>query len=172
MARFHPLDVIDVQSETRDAVVVTLKPRTEDAAAFQFTQGQYLTFRQEFDGQEFRRSYSICAGLDEGGRDSCQGDSGGPMVVMVNGQPVQTGIVSWGAGCARPNQAGVYSSVRYFQSWINSIVGNGDSDDDDSDLSCDGNIPPEDESAELGTSAKPTGTASGETKEEKKAAKD
>lgn len=66
MARFHPLDVIDVQSETRDAVVVTLKPRTEDAAAFQFTQGQYLTFRQEFDGQEFRRSYSICAGLDEG----------------------------------------------------------------------------------------------------------
>jgi trypsin len=73
----------------------------------------------------------ICAGLDEGGRDSCQGDSGGPMVVMVNGQPVQTGIVSWGAGCARPNQAGVYSSVRYFQSWINSIVGNGDSDNDD-----------------------------------------
>jgi ring-1,2-phenylacetyl-CoA epoxidase subunit PaaE len=66
MARFHPLDVIDVRPETRDAVVVTLKPRPEDAAAFQFTQGQYLTFRQEFDGQEFRRSYSICAGLDEG----------------------------------------------------------------------------------------------------------
>src|SRR5690554_2727235 len=66
MARFHPLEVIDVRRETRDAVVVTLKPRAEDAAAFDFTQGQYLTFRRDFDGEELRRSYSICAGKDEG----------------------------------------------------------------------------------------------------------
>lgn len=66
MARFHPLEVTDVRRETRDAVVVTLKPRAEDAAAFDFTQGQYLTFRREFDGEELRRSYSICAGKDEG----------------------------------------------------------------------------------------------------------
>ena len=66
MARFHPLEVTDVRRETRDAVVVTLKPRAEDAAAFDFTQGQYLTFRRDFDGEELRRSYSICAGKDEG----------------------------------------------------------------------------------------------------------
>lgn len=66
MARFHPLEVTDVARETRDAVVVTLKPRPEDAARFDFTQGQYLTFRREFDGTELRRSYSICAGRDEG----------------------------------------------------------------------------------------------------------
>jgi len=66
MARFLPLDVIDVQKDTRDAVVVTLRPRAEDAARFAFTQGQYLTFRREFDGAELRRSYSICAGRDEG----------------------------------------------------------------------------------------------------------
>ncbi|NHX27346.1 phenylacetic acid degradation protein, partial [Escherichia coli] len=66
MSRFHPLEVTDIQKETRDAVVVTLAPRAEDAAAFDFTQGQYLTFRREFDGEELRRSYSICAGLDEG----------------------------------------------------------------------------------------------------------
>ena len=66
MARFHPLDVIDVRRETRDAVVVTLKPRDADVASFDFTQGQYLTFRRDFDGQELRRSYSICAGKDEG----------------------------------------------------------------------------------------------------------
>ena len=66
MARFHPLEVTEVRRETRDAVVVTLKPRDEDAAAFDFTQGQYLTFRREFDGEELRRSYSICAGKDEG----------------------------------------------------------------------------------------------------------
>ena len=66
MARFHPLDVVDVRRETRDAVVVTLKPRDEDAALFDFTQGQYLTFRRTFDGDELRRSYSICAGKGEG----------------------------------------------------------------------------------------------------------
>jgi ring-1,2-phenylacetyl-CoA epoxidase subunit PaaE len=66
MARFHPLTVTDIRNETRDAVVVTLKPREEDRAAFDFTQGQYLTFRRDFEGEELRRSYSICAGKDEG----------------------------------------------------------------------------------------------------------
>jgi len=66
MARFHPLEVTDVKRETRDAVVVTLKPRGEDNALFDFIQGQYLTFRRDFDGTELRRSYSICAGKDDG----------------------------------------------------------------------------------------------------------
>ncbi|MTH76935.1 1,2-phenylacetyl-CoA epoxidase subunit PaaE [Paracoccus aestuariivivens] len=66
MARFHPLKVTEVRRETRDAVVLTLAPRDEDRALFDFTQGQYLTFRRDFDGEELRRSYSICAGLDEG----------------------------------------------------------------------------------------------------------
>ena len=66
MARFHSLDVVDVRRETRDAVVVTLKPQPEDAALFDFTQGQYLTFRRKFDDDELRRSYSICAGKGEG----------------------------------------------------------------------------------------------------------
>ena len=66
MARFHPLKVTDVQRETRDAVVVTLAPRDEDKALFDLKQGQYLTFRRDFDGEELRRSYSICAGRGEG----------------------------------------------------------------------------------------------------------
>ncbi|MBK4216467.1 phenylacetate-CoA oxygenase/reductase subunit PaaK [Paracoccus caeni] len=66
MARFHPLKVTDIRRDTRDAVVVTLAPRDEDRALFDFTQGQYLTFRRDFDGEELRRSYSICAGRDEG----------------------------------------------------------------------------------------------------------
>lgn len=66
MARFFPLEVTDVRRETRDAVVVTLAPRDEDRETFDFTQGQYLTFRRAFDGEELRRSYSICAGKDEG----------------------------------------------------------------------------------------------------------
>jgi ring-1,2-phenylacetyl-CoA epoxidase subunit PaaE len=66
MARFYPLSVAGVRRETRDAVVVTLAPRPEDREAFGFIQGQYLTFRRAFDGEELRRSYSICAGRDEG----------------------------------------------------------------------------------------------------------
>lgn len=64
MSRFHPLTVTDIARDTDDSVIVTLKP--EDEEAFRFTQGQYLTFRHDFEGQELRRSYSICAGLDDG----------------------------------------------------------------------------------------------------------
>ncbi|UWR65019.1 2Fe-2S iron-sulfur cluster binding domain-containing protein [Phaeobacter inhibens] len=66
MARFHDLVVTDVRKTIRDAVVVTLKPVGGAAEEFDFTQGQYLTFRRDFDGEELRRSYSICAGKDEG----------------------------------------------------------------------------------------------------------
>lgn len=66
MARFHPLTVTDVQKTIREAVVVTLEPAPDDREAFAFVQGQYLTFRRDFDGAELRRNYSICSGLDEG----------------------------------------------------------------------------------------------------------
>ena len=64
MATFHPLIVTDIHRTIRDAVVLTLQP--EDPTAFDFTQGQYLTFKQDFDGTELRRNYSICAGVDDG----------------------------------------------------------------------------------------------------------
>ncbi|MCL6283758.1 2Fe-2S iron-sulfur cluster-binding protein [Ruegeria sp. 2012CJ41-6] len=66
MAQFHDLQVTDIQKTIRDAVIVTLKPAEGSDEAFAFTQGQYLTFRRKFDGEELRRSYSICAGLDDG----------------------------------------------------------------------------------------------------------
>ncbi|MBM2290747.1 2Fe-2S iron-sulfur cluster binding domain-containing protein [Sulfitobacter pseudonitzschiae] len=64
MAQFLPLTVTDIHHTIRDAVVLTLQPQDPDA--FAFTQGQYLTFKQDFDGTELRRNYSICAGLDDG----------------------------------------------------------------------------------------------------------
>ena len=36
------------------------------ADAYRFVQGQYLTLRRDFGGEELRRSYSICSGRDEG----------------------------------------------------------------------------------------------------------
>jgi ring-1,2-phenylacetyl-CoA epoxidase subunit PaaE len=66
MAQFYPLRVADVRRDTRDSVVVTLEPPGEHKDKFAFIQGQYLTFRHTFDGEEMRRSYSICAGRNEG----------------------------------------------------------------------------------------------------------
>lgn len=64
----------------------------------------------------------ICAGLLAGGKDSCQGDSGGPMVSKQGTKWIQSGIVSFGVGCALPDYPGVYTRVSQYQSWINSMI--------------------------------------------------
>ncbi|XP_060800743.1 trypsin 5G1-like [Amyelois transitella] len=63
----------------------------------------------------------ICAGTEEGGKDSCQGDSGGPAVNETS--LVQYGVVSFGIGCARPNVPGVYTSVPALRDWIKKTTG-------------------------------------------------
>ncbi len=56
----------------------------------------------------------LCAGFAAGGKDSCQGDSGGPLFGNYNAttrKAVQSGIVSNGEGCARPNKYGIYTRI-------------------------------------------------------------
>jgi hypothetical protein len=66
----------------------------------------------------------ICAGLEQGGKDSCQGDSGGPLMAYdAEGCPRQIGIVSWGRGCAEQQAYGVYSRVSHYADWIQAITG-------------------------------------------------
>ncbi|XP_077475948.1 polyserase-2-like [Stigmatopora argus] len=66
----------------------------------------------------------ICAGLREGGRDSCQGDSGGPMMSKEGSRWVQSGVISFGIGCARPELPGVYARVSRYRVWISDQLGN------------------------------------------------
>ena len=63
--RFHSLTVRQVHSTTRDAIAVTFELPPELAAAFDYVQGQYLTLRTTLDGQEVRRSYSICSAVQD-----------------------------------------------------------------------------------------------------------
>jgi ring-1,2-phenylacetyl-CoA epoxidase subunit PaaE len=58
---FHTLRVADVERLTPEAVAVTFAVPGELADAYAFTAGQHLTLRTTIDGEEVRRSYSICS---------------------------------------------------------------------------------------------------------------
>jgi len=67
MARFHALPVAHVHNETANSVVVGFRIPAELSEEFQFVHGQYLTLKLTVDGEELRRSYSICSSpLDPG----------------------------------------------------------------------------------------------------------
>jgi len=64
--RFHRLAVNDVRRESADAVSLTFAIPTGLTEDYRFAPGQYLTLRTTMDGEEIRRSYSICSGPDDG----------------------------------------------------------------------------------------------------------
>jgi ring-1,2-phenylacetyl-CoA epoxidase subunit PaaE len=64
--RFHRLAISDLRRETADAVSMTFVIPQELADDYSFAPGQYLTLRTMMEGEEVRRSYSICSGPDDG----------------------------------------------------------------------------------------------------------
>jgi ring-1,2-phenylacetyl-CoA epoxidase subunit PaaE len=63
--KFHTLRIAEVRRETPEAVSLRFDVPPGLAREYAFTQGQHITLRTRFDGQELRRSYSICAGVDD-----------------------------------------------------------------------------------------------------------
>jgi ring-1,2-phenylacetyl-CoA epoxidase subunit PaaE len=63
---FHRLRVADVRPETDDAVSVTFEVPPELAPRFRYLPGQHVTVRAMVDGEDVRRSYSICANANSG----------------------------------------------------------------------------------------------------------
>ncbi|KAG5832012.1 hypothetical protein ANANG_G00286600 [Anguilla anguilla] len=62
------------------------------------------------------------AGSPASAHSARAGDSGGPMVSKQGSLWVQSGVVSFGDGCARPNLPGVYTRVSRYQAWITSTI--------------------------------------------------
>ena len=64
-ARFHTLTVTGVERLTEDAVAVSFAVPDHLAEEYVFEPGQHLTLRAAIEGQDVRRSYSICLSRPE-----------------------------------------------------------------------------------------------------------
>jgi len=58
---FHPLRIKDIRKETQDCVSVSFDVPENIREQFHFKQGQSLTMRTILNGEEVRRTYSICS---------------------------------------------------------------------------------------------------------------
>jgi len=63
--QFHPLRVAQVRPETADTISIAFDVPPPLRDAYHFTQGQFLTLRAPVDGQDVRRSYSICCAVQD-----------------------------------------------------------------------------------------------------------
>jgi ring-1,2-phenylacetyl-CoA epoxidase subunit PaaE len=62
---FYSLNISAVERLTKDAVALTFDVPKELEGEFAYKQGQHLTLKATIDGQDVRRSYSICTGINE-----------------------------------------------------------------------------------------------------------
>lgn len=59
--KFHKLKVKEVRKETEEAVSIAFEVPENLLAEYAFIPGQYLTLRTLVDGEDIRRSYSLCS---------------------------------------------------------------------------------------------------------------
>lgn len=64
--KFYPVQVKQVEKTTSDCTVISFAVKEEWQPDFQYTQGQHLTIKAVIDGEEVRRSYSLCSSPDDG----------------------------------------------------------------------------------------------------------
>jgi ring-1,2-phenylacetyl-CoA epoxidase subunit PaaE len=65
LSRFYPLTVRAIQPETTHAITIVFEVPPELEETFRFVQGQYVTLRAFINGEEIRRSYSICSAVQD-----------------------------------------------------------------------------------------------------------
>lgn len=64
----------------------------------------------------------ICTGYTQGSKSFCKGDGGGALVCKVGRRWTQAGIVSWGVACGKYFHPGVYTSVPFYNGWIENKI--------------------------------------------------
>lgn len=91
MAEFHNLRIKDIYKETEDTSVITFDVPLDLQAAFQFKQGQHLTLKAIINGEDVRRSYSLCSSpFDNEWKVAVKQILGGKFSTFVN-ESLQTG---------------------------------------------------------------------------------
>ena len=63
--KFHSLRIADVRHETEDTVSIAFAIPATLQADYAFQAGQYLTLKAQIDGEDVRRSYSLCSAPHE-----------------------------------------------------------------------------------------------------------
>lgn len=93
MALFHSIKVKDIYKETTDCSVVTFDIPENLYADFDFSAGQHLTLKAMINGEDVRRSYSLCSSpLDKEWKVAVKQIPGGVFSTYVN-EEVKTGDV-------------------------------------------------------------------------------
>ena len=65
MAEFYEVKIADLYKETKDTVVVTFDLPDSIKEEFGFIQGQHLILKKQINGQDVRRTYSLCTSPDD-----------------------------------------------------------------------------------------------------------
>ena len=58
--KFYNLKVVDIKRMTADSVMLTFDIPCDIKSLFSFNAGQNLTLKTHINGEEIRRSYSLC----------------------------------------------------------------------------------------------------------------
>ena len=90
---FHSLKIKDIKRETQNCVSISFEIPKQLKKEFEFLQGQSLTLRKIIEGEEIRRSYSICTSpLDNEVRVAVKKVQGGLFSTFANTE-LKTGDV-------------------------------------------------------------------------------
>ncbi len=87
MSNFYPLKITEVKRETPECVSVQFEVPEDLKETFQYQAGQYLTLKTEIEGEEIRRSYSLCSSpVEDEWRVAVKQVEGGKFSTFANQQ--------------------------------------------------------------------------------------
>ena len=94
MSRFHSLKIKSITRETPDCVSLAFEVPAALRETFRYQPGQYLTLRHEHQGEELRRSYSLCSSpLDDEWRVAIKQVPGGRFSTLAVAEGLRPGDV-------------------------------------------------------------------------------